>query len=385
METDYNQHIYLIILAAILIGFGFSVYFYLLNRPKKSSELPVSTSPYYVRGVVAILDNHPKAAFEMLREEVRSNPQNFDAYIRLGDLFRQRDQYEKALQIHHQLTARTDLPVRNWAKLYLTIALDYRGMGRHKKAVSALKRALERDAKNLRVLRQLFKEYEILEEWEPAFETLKTVYHIENRKQPEKLALYLTRIGRSHLKDADYKQAIQVFKRAIKMDKSCTEAYLYWGDALYQEERIKQAVDIWEKILTIHPDKAYLLLNRIEPALFKLERYDRVEQIYEKLSMENPEDYRFLLALAHAYLRKGMYGDALRQIDHALEEVPSDTYTCLLKIFVYSEMGDAEKAKKELTEYIRSESASFLEIDHFIEEKPIAFLSDTPTSCPEVV
>ncbi len=342
---------YILVLSIFAFGLVGSIAFYL--RYRKSPEMPVSTSTSYVKGLIALLDGDQRSAFENLRDEVRTNPRNFDAYLRLGNLFREKRQFQKALQVHHQLTARQDLADKQQTSLSLALALDYDGLKQNKKAITRLKEALEKDPGDLNVYRQLFKQFEKIEEWNNAFDTLRKIFEIEGRQEPDLLAIYLSEIGRKHLEKGDNKQAVQSFKRALKLDKKCSPAYLYWGDLYLEQEDLTLAIDRWEKIVEHCPEEAFVLINRIEKAFLEVGMYDRVEDIYEKLNHEQPQEISYSLALASVYLRKGMFAEANSQVGAALESEPDNNYARLYKVYINYKMGDSDEALKELYKLVK--------------------------------
>lgn len=355
MDLTNQQLIYGVALLVIVLGLIISVYVY--TRPRQAKSLPVSQSPYYIQGLLALLDGQSKKAFESLRKEVESNARNFDAYLRLGNLFRDVGQYEKALQVHYQLTARQDLPDKERLELHESLARDYKGLERHAKVVEHLLNVLEMDAHNLNAMTELFREYEILEQYDDAFEMLKRIHKLEAREQPDLLAIYLAHVGRIQAQRGEIKQAMSNFKQATKYDKACTPAYLYWGDMLDEQGETKQAVDVWTKIVDNRPQDGYLLFDRIDRALFDIGKFDRVVSIYEQLQDANPEDTRYMIALARVYLRQDQTSDALNLVKMALEHDPNDRNALLLSIYIHNELGDVTTMSEQLTHAVKIEKA----------------------------
>ncbi len=66
----------------------------------------------YTEALEALLQGDSDSAFEKLRELIREDTENVRAYLKLGDIFRQRGQAEQAIKIHRSLTFRRKPPRR---------------------------------------------------------------------------------------------------------------------------------------------------------------------------------------------------------------------------------------------------------------------------------
>ena len=54
----------------------------------------------YTEALEALLDGDSDSAFEKLRELIREDTENIRAYLKLGDIFRERGQVEQLSLIH---------------------------------------------------------------------------------------------------------------------------------------------------------------------------------------------------------------------------------------------------------------------------------------------
>lgn len=378
MNLSNPEVLYLTLLIVVVVGLFISIIIF--YRPKTTKSLPISTSPQYVLALLALLEGDKRSAFEALRGEVHQNPHNFDAYLRLGNLFREQGDHDKALQIHQQLTARTELPDREWFQLYFAMAHDLKAAHKYTAAIKALQRNLERDSSHLPTLKEMFILNELGEKWDEAFDMLRKIQKIENRKSPEELAIYLSEIGRHRMIAGDHESAANYFKQALKLDKTCTPAHLFFGDMLYQQGETKTAISYWEKIVRYNPEEAVVLLDRIEPALYEVGLYQNVEKIYSQLSSDFPEEPRYLLALARVYERQGMIDEALTRCKTAIELDPANQHARLLLIDLYRKSGNMGSAWEELARSLETR------VDHrltYICQSCGAKADDPRWYCPE--
>ncbi len=100
----------LIIIVVALIAMTLYLYFH-RQREKKTGHSP------YLEALAALLDNKEELAMKRLKEAVSLDSDLFDAYLRLGDLYRRRGDPAHAMQIHQSLTARPTLKRHEEKKL----------------------------------------------------------------------------------------------------------------------------------------------------------------------------------------------------------------------------------------------------------------------------
>ena len=96
----------------------------------------------YTEALEALLHGNSDDAFEKLRELIREDTENVSAYLKLGDIFRQRSQVNQAIKIHRSLTFRRSLSVAMKIDIYISLALDYSEAGRFDRAEDSANRIL---------------------------------------------------------------------------------------------------------------------------------------------------------------------------------------------------------------------------------------------------
>jgi lipopolysaccharide biosynthesis regulator YciM len=110
-----------------------------VNRKRKRTA---GKNPY-VEGIGYLLDGEFGSALSSFREAVRSEPQNTDAYLRLGDAMRESGDVARATQIHRELTVRPSMPKNTMARVLLSLARDYRKAKRLDRAAACYEQVLE--------------------------------------------------------------------------------------------------------------------------------------------------------------------------------------------------------------------------------------------------
>jgi tetratricopeptide (TPR) repeat protein len=113
-----------------------------------------------------------------------------------------------------------------------------------------------------------------------------------------------------HGKELDY-------RRALELNPDSEQAM--WGLAreVFGKEKYDEALDLYDKLLAINPDKKLYLLNK-SVCLTNLRRYDEAEQILFRLNYEDSDNLNVARVLAWALTCDGKYEQAGRLYDQLM-------------------------------------------------------------------
>ncbi|NIM19765.1 MAG: tetratricopeptide repeat protein [Candidatus Latescibacteria bacterium] len=301
---------YYIIVASAVVVLG-ALLLFLIGRRRKA---PSEQDPY-VEALKKLVDGDSSAAFKLLEQAVKRGAAPTHAYVKLGELLRERGEAGKALQIHQSLTVKTNLSKRETAELYLNMAEDYACLGRPGRAVSVLETASNNfNIKDPQIRAFLAKQLHILGERDRAFESLKELKrlgHIGDRE----LALYLTTASEHHTGDKDPKETKRLLHKALKYDPDCAPALLALGNLEESAGKSDEAIRLWKRVAAVSPDLAGSALKNLERILFQRGRFGEIEQIYQDVLAVRNEDEEATLSLADFYTKQGREEDALRLLE----------------------------------------------------------------------
>jgi lipopolysaccharide biosynthesis regulator YciM len=301
----------------------------------------------YQQGLDALLRGDTDEALQAFAETVEIDTDNADAYLHIGNLLRERGEPARALHVHRELTVRPgQTPSQQWAAREGLI-LDLIALDRTDQAVEEAEELRELDRKNDRALRILLRAHEAAGDWERAFEVRSELARAKGERGNGALARYRSAAGESYLRAGKTREAEQQFKSALRLDKNHPAALLRLGDICYGR-RPERAVVLWKGLARNHPDKAHLVLERLETAYFERGRFSEMSQAYEELITLNPRDARILLALARMHIKKGDLSEAVRVLGRALEIEPESLPTRLLLVNVHRRLGDLSRALDEM-------------------------------------
>ena len=123
----------------------------------------------YFRGLNFLLNEQQDQAIDAFIEAVRSDPDTSELHFALGNLFRRRGEYERAVRVHEHLLSRGDLSRAERHRAQHALALDFLKAGLLDRAEEAL-RKLEGTAYEGQALLALLAIYERSRDWTQAAE-----------------------------------------------------------------------------------------------------------------------------------------------------------------------------------------------------------------------
>jgi lipopolysaccharide biosynthesis regulator YciM len=208
----------------------------------------------------------------------------------------------------------------------LCLGLDYKRGGFVDRALEAFNEVLRLDPKNEYALLNLQKLHEEQHQWSLAYDTrqrLSKLAAIDSRPQSEAILAFLeNEIGLEAMRRKDYTEAARRFHGAIDLDARAVPAYLNLGDVRLAQGNEQEAASIWEKLIQVAPDRAYLAFDRLETLAIGAGAPDRFTHLCRRLIDESPQDWRARLALSRHLAASGHPQDALDLLFAALVQNP---------------------------------------------------------------
>lgn len=123
----------------------------------------------YFRGLNFLLNEQQDQAIDAFIEAVQNDPDTSELHFALGNLFRRRGEYERAVRVHEHLLSRADLSREDRHRAQHALALDFLRAGLLDRAEEAL-RKLEGTAYEEQALLALLSIYERSRDWPQASE-----------------------------------------------------------------------------------------------------------------------------------------------------------------------------------------------------------------------
>ncbi len=330
--------IYIVIGIAVVTVLA--VIYFIFRSPKQKRDATVE----YTTALNYLIIGEKNKALEKLREAVRLDTSNIDAYIKIGDILRELGSADRAIKIHRGLTIRRDLTSAKKITILESLIKDYQAADKYDRAIQAGQKLLEISDHNVWAQEIMLQLYEGAEDWEKAFVTLKKIQKVKGQKDSQLLALYKVESGLKLIEQGKERDGRIKFREAIKLDKKCPPAYLYLSDSYIHENRYNDALTELERFSTQAPQLSYLGFARIKNILFHEGIFGEVETILESLLQKNPSIESIRFSLADIYERKGELERAIDLCHEALEQNPDSQLAKRYLAKFLAQKGDNEQA-----------------------------------------
>ena len=314
-------------LVALLVGLtiGKAWERYKLRDGKWIDRRRARDSPHYILGLNFLVANQIDLAIEELSRAASLDADALEVHMILGNLYREKGQVGKAITVHQNLLQRPRLSRLEHAYVLLCLGLDYKRGGFVERALEAFTEVLRLDSKNEHALLNLQKLHEEQHQWTEAYDTRQRLAKLAGDPRPQNqaiLAFLENEIGLEAMRRKDYAEATRRFEAAIDLDQRAVPAYLNLGDVRVAQGNERDAATIWERVVEVAPDRAYLAFDRLEALAVRTGNPDRFTRLCRRLIDDTPQDWRARLALSRHLAASGRPSDALDLLFAALVQNP---------------------------------------------------------------
>jgi lipopolysaccharide biosynthesis regulator YciM len=283
-------------------------------------------SPHYILGLNFLVANQIDLAIEELTRAASLDAEALEVHMILGNLHREKGQVGKAITVHQALLQRSRLSKLEHAYVLLCLGLDYKRGGFVDRAHEAFNEVLRLDPENEYALVNLQKLQEEQHQWVEAYDTRQRLTKLTaGGAQPQSqaiLAFLENEIGLEAMRRKDYTEAARRFQSAIDLDARAVPAYLNLGDVRVAEGNERDAAAIWDRLVQVAPDRAYLAFDRIDALAKRTGQPERFTRLCRRLIEENAQDWRARLALSRHLTAGGHPQEALDLLFAALVQNP---------------------------------------------------------------
>jgi lipopolysaccharide biosynthesis regulator YciM len=316
------------VLVALLIGVaaGKAWERYKLRDGRWIDRRKARESHHYVLGLNFLVANQTDLAIEELSQAARVDADALEIHLILGNVYRERGQVTRAIQVHQSLLKRQKLTRVEHAYVMLCLGLDFKRGGFVDRAVDAFREVLRLDPANYYALLNLQKVYEEQHQWDEARRTRVELLKLPGPETPARsnaiLAFMDTELGLAATRAGRPDVAEKHFALALELDPTTAPAHIGLGDIRLAAGDVAGAVAAWERLIDIAPERAYLVFERLRRAYERAGTPGRFADRCRRLIAAYPQDWRARLALGQYLAQHGRPGEGLEPLIEALVRNP---------------------------------------------------------------
>ncbi len=224
----------------------------------ESRALPRS----YFKGLNFLLNEQPDQAIEAFIEVVKVEPETIELHFALGSLFRRRGETDRAIRMHRNLLARTDLAPEQRQHALIELAEDYMKAGLLDRAEESYSQ-LREGSFRARALKSLLEIYQIEKDWRKAIGIAQESAKDSGQSWSKEIANYWCEIAVAEMNKPDPVTARAALAEAIAVNKRCVRANVITGDLAVRENQHAEAIDAWRSIEQQDPAFLALVAQRL--------------------------------------------------------------------------------------------------------------------------
>ncbi len=212
----------------------------------------------YFKGLNFLLNEQQDQAIDAFIEAVQNDPDTSELHFALGNLFRRRGEYERAVRVHEHLLSRGDLSQTDRQRAQHALALDYLKAGLLDRAEAALLK-LEGTPFEAQAHLALLANYERSRDWAHAAEMAQKLENSNQGSFSPRLAHYLCEQAAKLMVANDPAAASSLLEQAIDIAPMSPRPRIDLAQLLGKNGEVQQAYDTLTAALVTCPSAAPLL------------------------------------------------------------------------------------------------------------------------------
>ncbi|MDB9453684.1 serine protease [Dolichospermum circinale] len=331
---------------------------------------PKNADYYHSRGLAYSLLNKRQQAIDDLTQAIQLDPKNAQYYSHRGYAYYPLKKYQQAIT---DFTKAIQLDPKN-AQYYNARGLVYGSLEDYKKAIEDITEAIRLDPKDFSYYASRGIAYSGLKDYKQAISDLTEAIRLDPKNAPytvqglrysefkdneimissynKSISIVYAARGDSHRNLKNYKQAIDDYTQAIKIDPKNPTYYRDRGVAYGKLKNYKQAIDDYTQAIKIDDKNAIYYVGR-GLAYFQLKDYKQAINDYTQAIKIDDKNAIYYNARGLTYLELKDYKQAINDYTQAIQLDPKNAIYYNLRGFAYFQLKDYKQAINDYTQAIQ--------------------------------
>ncbi len=222
----------------------------------------------YFKGLNFLLNEQQDRAIDAFIEAVQNDPDTSELHFALGNLFRRRGEYERAVRVHEHLLSRGDLKPADHQRAQHALALDYLKAGLLDRAEAALLK-LEGTPFEEQARLALMANYERSRDWPQAAQIARKLASTNQGDFNSRLAHYLCEQAIECVTNEQAEQALSLLQQAIATAPEAPRPRIALADLLASQGKFEKAYTTLVKSVETSPITVPLIANALADLAIK--------------------------------------------------------------------------------------------------------------------
>jgi lipopolysaccharide biosynthesis regulator YciM len=239
----------------------------------------------YFKGLNYLLNEQQDKAIDAFIEAVQNDPDTSELHFALGNLFRRRGEYDRAVRVHEHLLSRADLSSADRQRAQHGLALDFLKAGLLDRAEEAL-RKLEGTSYEGQARLARLAIYERSREWPEAERVARLLENSGEAKFDIRMAHYQCEQAREAIQQGDAVKALLILTATVQTTPEAARPRILLGQVQLSQGQAQQAFEtlsvLFEKANVAAPLAAASLAKAAQSASLVKPAIQLLESHYEK-------------------------------------------------------------------------------------------------------
>ncbi|MGB2816702.1 MAG: tetratricopeptide repeat protein, partial [Burkholderiaceae bacterium] len=221
----------------------------------------------YFRGLNLLLNDQHDKAIDAFIEVVKLDPETIELHHALGNLFRRRGEFDRAVRIHTHLLNRADLPANARAQALVELGQDYLKGGLLDRAEDAFTRLLEDTHHRFDALRALLRIYQMEREWLKAVDCARLLEREAGESHGVAISHFFCELATAALEQQRFDDTQKAIDEALNANRKSVRALILAGDLEMKRGHRDEALRQWQRIEAASPEHVPLIAARVADAM----------------------------------------------------------------------------------------------------------------------
>jgi lipopolysaccharide biosynthesis regulator YciM len=276
MEFDLQ---WLLLGLPLAFGFGWLASRFDLRQWRRDVE---SSPRAYFKGLNLLLNEQQDKAIDAFIEAVQHDPGSSDLHFALGNLFRRRGEYERAVRVHQHLLARADLPAAERDRAQHALAQDYLKAGLFDRAEAAYK-ALDGTAFATDARLALLTLHERSRDWKAAIEVARGLETVAAGSFSQRIAHYGCELALEADARGQSDDALAALEKARHAAPQAARPLVLAGQRCARLGQHDQALGWWLPLAAVHPGALSVIATELATSALACGRGDEARAVLREL------------------------------------------------------------------------------------------------------
>lgn len=241
----------------------------------------------YFKGLNYLLNEQQDQAIDAFIEAVQNDPDTSELHFALGNLFRRRGEYDRAVRVHEHLLSRADISTADRQRAQHGLALDFLKAGLLDRAEEAL-RKLENTPYEGRARLARMAIYERSREWPEASAVAQLLENSGEAHFGIRMAHYLCEQARETIQQGDLDKAAQLLAQALQQQPEAPRPRLLLGQLQLSQGQAQRAYDTLLSLFERNDPSAPLAAASFVKAAMACDRLPMASAVLQKHYQQQP-------------------------------------------------------------------------------------------------